>query len=172
MVSFTIHNVGPFMSKLLSSDCFDSFLLEEAVIRMAVTYTIDGHLNKDFLESDADADPVDPVQRPFIMQPWSSARGICREIIKGKKAPSSFRFTLCLKPAFVAETLKDAPELLPGTLDVVSALALCIRLDSHGLHLVTGVSMSSFAPDKSPDRIWDHTVERFLAAKGIDFVKD
>ena len=72
MVSFTIHNVGPFMSKLLSSDCFDSFLLEEAVIRMAVTYTIDGHLNKDFLESDADADPVDPVQRPFIMK---SSRG-------------------------------------------------------------------------------------------------
>lgn len=172
MVSFTIHNVGPFMSKLLSSDCFDSFLLEEAVIRMAVTYTIDGHLNKDFYESDADGDSRDPVQRPFLMQPWSEARGICREIIKGKRAPSSFRFTLCLKSEFVTATLKEAPDLQPGTLEAVSALEINIRLDSGGLHLVTGVSMNTFVADKSPDRVWDHTVERFLAGKGIDFARE
>lgn len=172
MVAFAIHNLGPFMSKLLSSDCFDSFLLEEAVIRMAVTYTIDGHLNKDFDKSDAQYDFSDPAQRPFLMQPWSSARLICREMIKGTKAPSSFRFTLVLKPEFMKKTLQEAPDLQPGTLDAVSALAINIRLDSGGLHLITGVSASSFIADKSPDRIWDRTMERFLAAKGIDFERE
>lgn len=172
MVSFTIHNVGPFMSKLLSSECFDSFLLEEAVIRMAVTYTIDGHLNKDFYESDAEGDPGDPVQRPFLMQPWSDARSICREIIKGKHAPSSFRFTLCLKPAFVAATLREAPDLQPGTLEAVSALQINIRLDAQGLRLLTGVAMNTFVADKSPDRVWDQTIERFLARKEISFSRE
>lgn len=172
MVAFAIHNLGPFMSKLLSSDCFDSFLLEEAVIRMAATYTIDGHWNKDFFGSDAPGDFSDPAQRPFLMQPWSEARLICRDIIKGKKAPASFRFTLILKPEFVEKTLRDDPELLPGTLEAVQSLAINIRLDSGGLHLITGVSMRSFVADKSPDHIWDRTMERFLAAKSIDFERE
>ena len=166
MVAFTIHNIGSFMSRLLSSDCFDSFLLEEAVIRMAVTYTIDGHLNQNFYESDVWEDPA---QRPFIMQPWSEARGICREMIRGKKTPASFRFTLQLKPDYMDKTLSSGQALQPGTREAVSALVINIRMDEKGLQLVTGVAMQGFVMDKGPDRIWDQTMERFLNAKGIDF---
>ena len=169
MTAFTIHNIGSFMSKLLSSDCFDSFLLEEAVIRMAVTYTIDGHLNRNFYESDVWDDPT---QRPFIMQPWSEARGICREMIRGKKAPASLRITLRLKPEPMAKTLAGDKDLQPGTADAVGALVVNIRLDDTGLHLITGVSWKSFSMDKAPDRIWDRTMERFLAAKGIDWERE
>ena len=169
MVAFTIHNIGLFMSKLLSTDCFDSFLLEEAVIRMAVTYTIDGHLNRNFYESDVWDDPA---QRPFIMQPWSEARGICREMIRGKKAPASLRITLQLKPEPMAKTLAGDKDLLPGTVDAVGALAVNIRLDDTGLRLITGVSWKSFSMDREPERIWDRTMDRFLAAKGIECTRE
>ena len=172
MVAFTIHNIGPFMSKLFSSDCFDSFLLEEAVIRMAVTYSIDGYLNKDFGGSDASDDESDPEHRFFTLQPWSKVRPICREMIKGKQAPSLLKVTLQLKPEFIARTLEKAPDLQPGSLEAVTALALNIRLDAGGLHLTTGVATKTFLLDKSPDRVWDLTMERFLAARGFDFVKE
>lgn len=157
------------MSKLLSTDCFDSFLLDEAVIRMAVTYTIDGHLNKDFYES---AVWDDPVQRPFALQPWSEARLMCREMIKGKKAPSSFRITLQLKPSYIDKTLSTGRDLQPGTVDAVGALAINIRLEEGILRVITGVSMKQFVMDKSPDRIWDEVMEKFLISKGIQFDRE
>ena len=49
MIALQIENTGSFMSKLLRSECFDLFLLEEAVIRKAATWKIDGHMNHAFL---------------------------------------------------------------------------------------------------------------------------
>lgn len=169
MVSFTIHNLGLFMSKFLSSDCFDSFLLEEAVIRMAVTYTVDGHLNRDFYE---DAVWEDPAQRPFMLQPWSEARRICREMIKGRKAPASFRFTLQLKPEYVEKTLSTGHDIDSSTIPAVGALVVNIRLEDGVCRLITGVSMKQFVMDRSPDRVWDEVMERFLSAKEIQFERD
>ena len=172
MVSFTVHNIGTFMAKLFSTDSFDSFLLKEAVIRMAVTYSIDGQLNKDFYENDVADGEGDPGHRFFSYQPWSEARLLCREIIKGKRAPSFLRLTLFLKPQYVAPTLQKAADLQTGTLENIAALVLNIRLDETGLHLITGVAAKTFLMDKSPDRVWDHTVERFLAPKEIAFVAE
>ncbi len=172
MVSFTIHNIGTFMAKLFSTDSFDSFLLKEAVIRMAVTYSIDGQLNKDFYENDVADGEGDPGHRFFSYQPWSEARLLCREIIKGKKAPSFLRLTLLLKPQYVFPTLQKADDLPRSTMENVAALILNVRLDDTGLHLITGVAVKTFLPDKTPDRIWDHTMERFLAAKEIAFVAE
>jgi hypothetical protein len=172
MVSFTVHNIASFMAKLFSSDTFDSFLLKEAVIRMAVTYSIDGQLNKEFYEDGVSDIKNDPEHRFFAYQPWSEARLLCREIIKGKKAPSFLRLTLQLKPQYMSPTLQKAKDLQNGTLEQISALILNVRLDSTGLHLITGVAANTFLMDKSPDRIWDRTVERFLASKEIDFVTE
>lgn len=172
MVSFTIRSIGTFMAKLFSTDSFDSFLLKEAVIRMAVTYSIDGQLSDDFCKDDVPEDTGIPGHRFFSYQPWSEARPLCREIIKGKKAPSFLRLTLQLKPEYVEPTLQKAQDLQNGTLENVAALLLNIRLDDAGLHLITGVAVKTFLMDKSPDRVWDRTVERFLAAKEIDFITE
>ena len=52
MIALKIVKNGSFMSKILAGDAFDSFLLEEARIRMAVTWDIDGHLNEQFYPAD------------------------------------------------------------------------------------------------------------------------
>ncbi len=162
MMAFTVLSKGAFMSKLLSSDVFDSFLLEEARIRMAVSYVIDGHLNKDFYSSE---EWEEAAKEPSGLIEWSRVRGTCRDLIKGTRAPSAFSFVFHLKSEYMGRTLAEVPA---ETNDLVQALLLNIRLDNTGLHLVTGVSMRGFTTDRSPERVWDRTVSRFLAAKGID----
>ena len=48
MIALKIVKNGSFMSKILAGEAFDSFLLEEARISMAVTWDIAGHLNEQF----------------------------------------------------------------------------------------------------------------------------
>lgn len=163
MIACRIKNKGAFMTGLLSQDTFDSFLLQEAVIGMAATMTLDGHLNRDFFPKDVWEDRQ---ERPYEYVPWSEMRGVCRNFIKGSRAPSSFRFILLLKPEYVDATLAEAPE---ETKNAVDALAVTIRLSESGITLVTGIAMKTFVPDKSAEKIWDRTMQHFLSAKGIDY---
>ena len=89
MIALKIVKNGSFMSKILAGDAFDSFLLEEARIRMAVTWDIDGHLNEQFYPADVWKDPE---QRPYDRTQWKEIRPYIYDIIKGKQAPSSFHF--------------------------------------------------------------------------------
>ncbi|MEE1050628.1 MAG: DUF5721 family protein, partial [Lachnospiraceae bacterium] len=91
MIALKIVKNGSFMSKILAGDAFDSFLLEEARIRMAVTWDIDGHLNEQFYPADVWKDPE---QRPYDRTQWKEIRPYIYDIIKGKQAPSSFHFVL------------------------------------------------------------------------------
>ena len=50
MTAFQITSMKNFMSRLLTSDTFDCFLLEEALIGTANTFHIDGHINRDFFK--------------------------------------------------------------------------------------------------------------------------
>lgn len=167
MKSYRITHIGSFMTGLLTTECFDSFLLEQAVIRMAVTYTIDGHRNADFYSRE---DREDSAEAAYDFVPWSNVRGICREMIKGAAAPVSFQITLRLKPEYVPGTLKacDSKDAVMN----VSSLAINVRLRENGLHIVTGVAIKGFSMDHSVDKIWDKTVERFLNSKGILFEED
>lgn len=162
MMAFTVNSKGAFMSKLLSSDTFDSFLLEEARIKMGVSYVIDGHLNRDFYSPE---EWEEAGKEPSGLTEWSAVRATCRDLIKGKRAPSAFSFVFHLKSEYMDRTLAEVPA---DTRNFVQALLLNIRLDSTGLHLVTGVSMRGFTTDRSPEKVWDRTVSRFLAARGID----
>ena len=48
-------------------------------------------------------------------------------------------------------------------------MALNIRYDGSEVTLVTGISLKSFSLDKNADRIWDETMEKFLASREIGF---
>ena len=50
MIALQITDIGSFMNHLLKNGLFDHFLLQEATITQAVTYTIDGTVNSDFYE--------------------------------------------------------------------------------------------------------------------------
>ena len=162
MTSFAITELKSFMTRLLATDCFDSFLLEQASISVQAEYTIDGHLNRDFYTKEELADPQ---ICPYRFVRWSDVRPLCFQMIKGKRAPSRFQFVLHLMPDYVPGVLKGAdPDLRP---DQIKALVLTVRYDGRSVSLITGTAFSSFVLDKTLDAQWDKTVRQFLTKKGI-----
>jgi len=153
-----------FMGKLLNSDCFDSFLLYEASIRVSCSYVIDGKQNKDFYTME-DRQMDNSLLYPYTE--WKQIRLLCFQLIKGKRAPISFHFILFIKPEIQQKLLKITSAENGDT--NVSQLILNIKYDSNGLFLTTGISYSEFTMNKENELLWDKNILQFLSLKQISF---
>lgn len=161
MLALQISSMKAFMHHILVSDTFDIFLLEEAVIKTAYTYTIDGHTNQDFFT----AGEQDDDRPPYEFAPWSDMKGICYQLIKGRHTPLYFKFVLHLKPAHM-EKLLSGPECGVDA-SQVKALVVTVKYDGEKALLTTGCSLHTFLPTKEPDILWDKAMRRFLDKKGL-----
>ena len=164
MLAIRIKDVKAFMSKLLSADVFDSFLVEEAQIHTFNTFMIDGHQNREFYTKD---ELEDPEIFPYEYSCWKDVKGICFQLIKGKKVPTFMKIILHEKPERVYNLLEENEAV--EYRNILKALVVTIKFDANGLLLTTGTSYSTFVMDKTPDLLWDHAFRKFLIAKGIDF---
>ncbi len=164
MIALKITNVKQFMGKLLASEAFDSFLLEEASISTYNTFLIDGHQNRDFYTSE---EWEDKEIRPFDFTTWKQIRPICYSLIKGTKTPSAFKFILHLMPDYLASILKEQDTTV--TPQQIKALALTVKYDGTTLTLITGTAFHTFIMDKSVDALWDNAVKGFLAKREINY---
>ncbi len=164
MKQIKITDQKDFMGKLLNSDCFDSFLLYEASIRVACSYIIDGKQNEDFFSEE---DKISNTALSYSYTEWKQAKVLCFQLMKGKKTPISFHITLILKPEFQNKVLKnqETPDIDTG----VSNLILNIKFDSSGLFLTTGISYSIFTMNKENETLWDKNILHFLSLKDISF---
>lgn len=164
MTLFQIHSLKDFMGKLLTTDCFDSFLLEEAVITTNCSYIIDGHQKEAFYSQE---EWEDSSIRPYNLVTWNEMRSLCFDLIKGKHTPVNFKFVLHLIPTY-AEALikKEASNLQPADL---KALVCTIKYDGSLATITSGTSLNTFLPDKSIDSLWDKTLHIFLNKHEIDF---
>lgn len=158
MVALEILSMKNFMNHLLTDQTFDRFLLEEATISTANTYTIDGHMNLDFFPTEL----RNSSDIPYAFRPWSELKGLFYDLIKGKYPPTFFKFVLQLKPEHAAALLQD-----PN----VKALVLNIRYDGNKALLTTGISYHTFVLSKESDLIWDTYLTGYLAEKGIGYEK-
>lgn len=150
------------MNQLLATDAFDSFLLEEAVISTANTFTIDGHVNQEFFYNE---DGI-PENLPEF-RPWKEIKGLCFDLIKGKHTPLFFRFVLHLMPEKATALLeKEGCDVNPAQ---VKALVLNIRYDGTKAVLTTGTAFHTFLLSKEPDAIWDKSLQKYLEGKGIGY---
>ena len=152
-----------FMSHLLTADTFDPFLLEEAVIGMANTFTIDGHVNGDFYGNGDDS----PAIPPYEFRPWSEIKGLCFDLIKGKRTPLFFRFVFHLMPQKAAALLEK--ENCGLDLSQVKALVLNIRYDGTKAVLTTGTAFHTFVLSREADVVWDKALKKYLSGKGIAY---
>lgn len=163
MIALQITSMKQFMNQLLVADAFEPFLLEEAVIGTACTFTIDGHVNQEFYGKDEDSDR----NTAYEFRPWSELKGLCFDLIKGKRTPLFFRFVLHLMPEKAAALLeKEGCDVEPSQ---VKALVLNIRYDGSRAVLTTGTSLQTFHLSKMPDAIWDRALRRYLDAKAIPY---
>lgn len=164
MLAIQIKDIKLFMSKLLSADTFDSFLLEEAQIHTFNTFTIDGHQNRDFYTKE---ELEDREIFPYEYSQWKDLKGICFQLIKGKKVPTFMKITLHKKPEEVHALLEKEDALEYES--VLKAFVMTIKYDMNGLLLTTGTSFSTFFMDKTVDKLWDKDFREFLTEQGIAF---
>lgn len=162
MLALQITALKPFMNNLLAGDLFDCFLLKEAVIATAATMTIDGRLNKEFFDTE---EWEDTERRPYEYAAWADMKGICFDLIKGKRPPVRFQCVFYLMPKHTAAILEKGGA---GSVSAsVKAFVLTLRYDGEKAALITGISYETFLPDKEPERLWDAACEQYLRKKGI-----
>lgn len=147
------------MTKLLTKEDFDDFLLEEGKIVTGNAFVIDGRKQKAFFD-EADEEYADEA----TFRCWKNIRPICYEIIKGKRVPLSVVLTLHA-PQHILEQLQQ--EALEGM--NLRGLMLQVRYENGTVSLVTGCNLSGFSLDKSADALWDKRAEIMLAEKGVEF---
>ena len=158
MLALKIQSTKNFMNQLLTGELFDSFLLEEATISGAIDYSLDGHIHPEFYGEE-------PISYDFL--PWTEAKSVCYQLIKGKRTPLYFKFVLQLKPEAMNKLLEQN-SLLEAS-ENLKAMVLSIRFDERGTILTTGTSYHNFSLDKSPDKLWDQALLRFLNGKEVDY---
>lgn len=164
MISFKIKNVKQFMGKFLTSESFDSFLVEEASVSTFNTFLIDGRQNRDYYTTE---EWEDKEIRPYDFTEWKTLRPFCYSLIKGRRTPAAFKFVLHLIPDYVPSVLKGGgTDITPQQ---IKALVLTVRYDENGLTLVTGTSLRTFLLDKSADELWDKAMARFLDKREIAY---
>lgn len=164
MLALKLTDVKDFMNKLLRSETFDHFLLQEAVISGAANYIIDGRLNQEYFSSE-ELEEAHIADYPFL--PFSMLRGNCFDLIKGKKTPTSFRFVFLLSPENQKKTLESLHSSF--TEKDIRGFFLNLKYQNQILTLTTGVSYQIFSMDKSLENEWDRLVIRFLKQQNIAF---
>ncbi len=160
MIALQITELKTFMSKLLATNTFDDFLLQEATLQMSIGYVIDGHINKEFYQND-DSDEAEKLL-PFIS--YHDVRSTLFDLIKGKRTPLGFQVVLQLSP-------KKCALLFPEGLEthLIKGLLLNIRYDGTKVLITSAISYSSFTLDRAPELIWDEALMNFLKGAGITF---
>lgn len=161
MLALQVTNLKSFMNALLAGDLFDIFLLEKASITTAITYTIDGRINKDFYS----ADELSENPLPYEFASWVELKSICFNLIKGKRTPLHFQFVLQLMPKHIISILEKGNSSISPNL--VKAFIVTIRYDGSTATLYTGTSLTTFLPDKEPEKMWDAAFKQYLYKKEI-----
>lgn len=164
MIALKLTNIKDFMNKLLRTELFDHFLLQEATITGAASFVIDGHIHKDFF-SQEEFDELELAGCPAL--PFSMLRANCFDLIKGKKIPSYFKFVFLLSPENLSHTLSSLHSSF--TPDDLSAVCLNIKFQNQMLVLTTGISYHTFSTDRSLESEWDSLTKRFLNQHQISF---
>lgn len=166
MLAFTIIDVKDFMNKLLLSELFDHFCLVEATITTYSTFSVDGHLQYDFFDTDT-ASMLR--EKSFTYSFWKDIKPFCYAVIRGKRSPLGFKIILQLPSQQTQKLLRNSGIL---SLDANTwNFYLNLQYKNNVLLCTTGVSSSSFIPDKRPQRIWEETLSRFFSENQILFQK-
>lgn len=133
------------MAELLLKETFDSFTFIEGEITTFNKFHIDGYLQKQFYDSD------DIPEAEYSH--WKDIREFCFGIIKGKHTPLDFKFILALPAASIPGFLEQYQ--VAATAAEIQGLYLNFRYNGETLQCITGISLTTFRPDKTTEHGWD-----------------
>ena len=157
MLALKITDQKDFTNKLFLGETFDSFWLNQAEIITSNVFSIDGRLQTDFFDND-EQDFLASSHRTFSL--WKEVKPFCYSIIRGKRAPLSFKIVLQFSPNKAIALLQNSaisisPELVTG-------LYLNLQYKNKTLLCTTGTSIKTFLPGKELDHIWEQYIADFF----------
>lgn len=164
MKAFLMTDQKQFMNQLLKSELFDNFLFIEAAIQGAISYSIDGHTNRDFFD-DRELEELGTDHKNYL--PFSHFRPICFELIRGTHTPIYMKLVLALSPSNTQKTLASTNCEL--TASDIAGVFLNLTFREGKMLLTTGISYHTFTLDHSFDEAWDKLAAKFLTNHGIAF---
>ena len=136
--------------------------MPEAVISQDITFTIDGHLKKDYFSRE-ELEEQNLTVGDIL--PYSYMRPALYQLIRGKKTPVYFKFVLMLSPINLEKTLSLSESGLTP-LDV-GGMFLNITYQNGSLAATTGISYKTFTTEKTLNHEWDKMVKKFLSKHSI-----
>lgn len=162
MIALNIPEIKAFMSKLLTQNTFDSFLLREMELQTFTNYSISGQFNETFFTKE---ELEERKNNRHTM--WSDVRPIAFSMIKGNKTPLTLKIVFQLPRA-------DAEALIRSTggrlqIEEVGGLYLNVRFEKGELNIITGTAIKTFTLDKTLEQEWDKEVKRHLREQNILF---
>lgn len=160
MLSATTPDIKLFMNHFLTGTEFDRFLLCEATIMTGSTYIIDGHINKDFYDSDDEH-----LDSQRIYQYWEECKSLAFQMIKGSRTPLAMKIVLMLAPHNVERFLEKYN--IPMNSDQISGLYLNLRYEHNELSISSGTALTVFTLDKTVEHMWDEMLTKFFKQQGI-----
>ena len=164
MIALELTDIKDFMNKLLRSEVFDHFLLQEAIITSCATYTINGQITKGFYSEEELAE-LHLEDCRFL--PFSMLKGNCFDLIKGKKTPSAFRFVFLLSPSNMEKTIASVGSSYQPS--DVTGMYINLKYQNQLLSLTTGIAYNVFSTDKTLESEWDKMVIKFLKQHEIAY---
>ena len=150
------------MNTLLASEQFDAFLVDEASITTFNTFHIDGHIVKDFFNSE-EITNMEQGLPEFSL--WKDIRPICFQLIKGKKTPSQLKIVLKLSEDNTYSLLESTHSTL-STMDI-DGMFLNILFQHDKLTIVCGISYKIFTLDKNLENEFTTSISSLLKGASI-----
>ena len=160
MLALKITDQKDFTNKLFLGETFDLFWLNQAEIITSNVFTIDGRLQTDFFDND-EQEFLTSSHRTFSL--WKEVKPCCCSVIRGKRAPLSFKIVLQFSPNKAAALLQNSA-VSP---DLVTGLYLNLQYKNKVLLCTTGTSLKTFLPGKELDHLWEQYVLDFFHHNGF-----
>ena len=168
MIAADVKNQKKMMASLLTGSGFDCFDLVSCSVTTFAEFNVDGLLRKQFFDAAGDAlaakDDTDGGADPAYT-PWSMLRPHILNLIRGNRAPLSFRMILRLNDKTTEEVLAEgSADAAPADLN---GFYLNVAFDGAAIRITTGTSFKQFSLDKTAERLWDAYILAFMEKAGI-----
>lgn len=166
MKAYKISDLKIFMNKLLLSESFDYFLLEEGTIITYNSFQIDGRIQTDFYTKE---EQEDTSLCSYDFSLWKEMRPLCFQLIKGKRTPLSFKFVLLLLPEHMERILASGK--WQNHEELLKYFTLTVKYTGSTAAITTGISTKAFLMDKQPEQLWDNAFRLFMDRNQIAWVE-
>lgn len=163
MVCLKIKNTKEFMQKFLMTNAFEDFLLVEAKVDTFVSYSIDGHVKRDFYTKEERES-----QESQEFAAWESLRPQVLQIVKGKRTPLLMKLVLACKTE-KARACLEAEDRQAGSENFVKYLLCTLKYEDGVITLTGGISYQGFTMDKNPEKCWDRALCRLMDGMGLEY---